>query len=402
MVEPRDPDEPSLRTRCVHGPAPPGPAASAAERALVTPQVRSTAYRLDDAAYAAYAAGRPSPTPIYSREDNPTVEAVERHLAAVEGAPRALLFASGMAALHAAVLAATAPRGRIVAATDLYGGSLSLLRQLAGTVEREVVAVDVHDLEAIRRALADGAELLFCESLSNPLLAVADVPALAGLAHAAGARVLVDATFATPLGQRPLELGADYVVHSATKYLAGHGDVVAGVLAAREEEAAEPQRWRSLAGGCADPFAASLVERGLKTLALRVRAHCDGAAHLAAFLADHPAVERVCYPGLPSHPTHAVGLRVLDECGGMLGFAVRGDDADALAVVRRLRLFTEAASLGGVESLASLPSNMSHVHLTEQERRRSGIPSGYVRLSVGIEDPRDLERDLRQALDAAS
>ncbi len=385
-----------LGTLCVHG----GRSAPAAGEPLVGPLVRSVTFRLDDEAYALRAAGRSREARIYARETSPSVESLERRLAALEGAPRALAFASGMAALHALVLALLERGDHAVVSRDVYGGTAALVRELAPRLGVDVTAARP-TADDVRAALRPTTRAVFCESISNPTLEVADVPALAAVARAAGARLVVDATFATPILQRPLELGADAVMHSATKFLGGHGDVVAGVVCGGEELVERCWTWRTRAGACLDPEAAWLVERSLATLALRVRAQSDGAAAVAAFLARHPRVERVHHPSLDTHPTAAVARRVLAGGGGMVSFVARGGDAAALALVRRLRLFQEAASLGGVESLASLPHNMSHVGLDERERAERGIAPGLVRLSIGLEDPRDLVDDLRSALDAA-
>jgi cystathionine beta-lyase/cystathionine gamma-synthase len=241
--------------------------------------------------------------------------------------------------------------------------------------------------------------LLYFEALTNPLLKVVDIPAIADVARAAGARLMIDATFVTPLGCRPLEQGADLVVHSCTKYLNGHSDLVAGV-------AAGPRKlldmvWPRLLsfGGCLDPHACFLLERGLKTLALRMRAHEAGALEVARFLERHPRVRRVLHPGLESHPDHALARRLLRNTGGMVGFNV-GSDAQAIALLRNLTLMREATSLGGVETLISLPFNTSHAAFTAGQRARMGIGAGCVRLSVGIEHPADLIADLDAALAA--
>ncbi|MEM7310928.1 MAG: aminotransferase class I/II-fold pyridoxal phosphate-dependent enzyme [Planctomycetota bacterium] len=387
-------------TLCIHA----GHEVGADQPALVPPVVRSTTFLLDDEAYARRAAGRADEARIYARETSPTVEAVEGKLAALEGAERALLFASGMAAMHALLLASLRAGDHVVSGLQLYGGSRGLLTELLPRFGVEETVVDIEDPGATAAAFRPETKLLLIESISNPTIAVADLPALAELAHARGARVAVDATFATPMAQRPLLLGADVVHHSATKYLGGHSDVTAGVLAFRgvPDLGHAAWQWRTKAGGCADPEAASLLDRGLRTLHLRMRAHSDNAAAVARFLASREDVTRVFHPSLETHASYAIGQRVLELPSGMLSFVLRGGDEAALRFARALRLVFEAASLGGVESLVSLPCNMSHVGLTVEERLAAGIPPGMVRLSIGVEDPADLIADVQQALDAAA
>jgi cystathionine beta-lyase/cystathionine gamma-synthase len=375
---------------------------------VVTPIVRSSTFVLDDEAYALRAAGQGDRARIYSRETNPTIEAVEALLASLEGAESALLFASGMAAEQAALLSLLERGDRVVVAKQLFGGSRALLDMLLPALGVELVLVDVADHDAVAEALDERTRLLFVESISNPTAVVADVPVLAALVRANrmaevdGVRrstlLMVDATLASPAVQRPLALGADLVLHSATKFLGGHSDLIAGVLAGPAELVRPTWDWRTRGGACADPTAAWLLERGIKTLHLRLRASCDGASGIAGHLARHPRVAGVDHPSLESHPTADVARRVLDLPGGLLGFVVESGDDAALAAVRRLRLILEATSLGGTETLVSLPFNMSHSAFTAAERADFGIPPGHVRLSVGVEDPADLIADLDRAL----
>ena len=392
-------DEYAPATLCVHAghrPERGGPGS-----ALVPPLVRSTSFLLDDRAYALRAEGRADRARIYTRETNPTVEAVERRLAALEGARQALLFASGMAAMHA-LLAASLERGdHMVTASELYGGTRGLLGALLGKLGVAETVVDVGRPEAVERALTSATRLVLVESVANPTLAVADLPRLAAAAHGAGARLAVDATFVTPIIQRPLELGADVVHHSATKYLGGHGDLIGGVLAVGDDPdlARSLWSWRTLAGGCADPEAASLLDRGLRTLHLRMAAHSENATRLAAYLQTRPEVTLVLHPSVDTHPTREVAARLLRLSSGMVSFVHGGGDGAALDFVRSLELFLEAASLGSVESLVSLPFNLSHAHFTPEERAAMGVTPGMVRLSVGVEDADDLIADVAQALD---
>lgn len=391
-------ERPALRlaSLCVHG----GHRASAAERAVVAPIAQTTTFLLDDESYARMLAGRVDEALIYSRIRNPTLDVVQQRIAQLEGAERALVFASGMAAIHCAIASNVTAGSRVVAHARLYGSTWDLLANFLAPLGVSTEFVDLDDERARRAALsAAPTALVWCESISNPTMDVADIPAIARDAHAHGALVAVDATFASPVLQQPLALGADLVVHSATKYLAGHSDVTAGALAGSRELVQRAFRWLQLAGGVLDPHAAFLLDRGIKTLPLRMRAHCDNAEALARRLQRHPLVERVLYPGLESHPTHAVAQRVLARGGGMLAFVHEGGDAAALRCVRALELALEASSLGGVETLVSLPFNTSHVKVPLDARTAAGIEPGLVRVSAGIEDCRDLIEDFERALE---
>jgi cystathionine beta-lyase/cystathionine gamma-synthase len=383
----------SFATRCVHGPARPTPA----QPALAPPIVLSTTFLQSPEVHALTDAGAWDTALVYSRYWNPTVAACEERLASLEGAEGAVLFGSGMAAMHAGLLALAEPGAPIALARQSYGGTRGLVEALAalGLPARDF---DVGDPESLARALGSGARVVVCESISNPTMQVADVPSIARATHAAGARLLVDATFASPALQRPLELGADLVMHSATKYLGGHTDVSAGVLAGGGSVLRAAREWRKRAGGTLDSHAAYLLDRGVRTLALRVGAACAGAAALAEFLAEHPRVRAVHHPSLASHPSHALGAELLAAPGAMLAFELAGGDDALRPFVGRLELALDAPSLGGVETLVSLPRFMSHAAWTDEQRRAAGIRAGLVRVSVGIEDPRDLVADFDRAL----
>lgn len=391
-AQPDPPRRPA--TLCVHGDERIGEP----RRPLAPPLVRASTFVLDEQAYALRAAGKLDEALCYSREHNPTVGAVERKLARLEGAERALLCASGQAALHALLLSTLERGEHVLAARELYGGTLSLLGELLPKLGVECTLVPLAELDAWRAAARGSTRLLLAESLSNPTLLAADVPALAELARARGARLAIDATFATPLVQRPLELGAHAVWHSATKFLGGHSDLVAGLLCGDAALLERAHGWRTKTGGCLDAEPAWLLERGLATLPLRMHAQQQNALVIAHFLSAHPRVRRVLHPSLEGHPTRAVAQRVLRGYGGLVSFEHAAGDAGAQACVRRLALFAEAASLGGVHSLASLPARMSHVALSAEQRRAAGIEPGLVRLSIGIEDESDLIDDLMQAL----
>ena len=329
---------------------------------------------------------------MYIREDNPTQVRLEEALAAVEGGASALVFASGLAA-GSSYLQCLPPGSHVLMADDGYYDFRTILSEFLPRWGGEATLVDMADLDAVRRALRPSTRLVFTESPSNPLMKVADLAALAELTHAHGAALLVDGTFATPALQRPLELGADVVLHSTTKYLGGHGDVQGGALVFRrsDEIAAHARHVRHVLGGVASPFGSWLVLRGLRTLACRVERQSSNALAVARALEAMPAVEAVHYPGLASHPGHAIAVRQMrGGFGGMLSFRVRGGRAAAVAVVKRLKLLTVATSLGGVETLIE--------HRASSEGPASTTPDDLLRVSVGLEHADDLIEDLRQAL----
>jgi cystathionine gamma-synthase/methionine-gamma-lyase len=392
---------PSLSTTAVHaGRLTPRPGTPSAP-----PIVTASGWAYDDMQALDAALGDPAAGFAYARSGAPTQEALEAAMAALEGGQGAAAFASGMAALNAALLSAAGERATgFVAARELYGTTQTLIKHLAQQTGTPAHFVNVQDLDAVRAALAaagPGAVFLF-EVLSNPLCRVADVAALIDLARAAGARTVVDSTFTTPCLIRPLEHGADFVVHSATKYIGGHGDVLAGlVVAARAEDAARLLKLRNLLGANLSPFDAYLALRGLRTLPLRVREANRTAARLAAWLAEHPRVSQVYYPGLPANPGHALAQRQFSECrfGAMLSFDLaEAGRAEVFAFLEKLRVIQRIATLGDVATLASYPAHASQRALTRDERLALGIGDGCVRLSVGIEDVDDLIADLAQAL----
>jgi cystathionine beta-lyase/cystathionine gamma-synthase len=366
------------------------------------PIFQSATYDLDAAAYEDIARTGGERTWWYSRLGNPTVAAVAAKLAALEQAEEAVVLSSGMAAIATTLLALLPPGGRVVAARELYGDVVTLLRDELPRHGRSAAFVAVDDLAGFRRELAAGADLLYVETLSNPMLRVADVGALSAVAREAGALSVVDATFTPPVGAGTLALGADLVVHSATKYLNGHSDLVAGVVAGRAAAVAPVRAQMAILGGCLDPHAAFLLDRGLKTLAVRVARHQETALALARRLAGHPEVEHVAHPGLPDHPDHALAARALPGGCGLVTIRVRGGDERARRVLDALRVVRQATSLGGVESLASTPHNTSHLGLDAAARAEAGILPGTIRLSVGLEELADLAGDLEQALAATA
>jgi cystathionine beta-lyase/cystathionine gamma-synthase len=384
-------------TRCVHA----GSHDDALTGAVGTPIYQASTFLLSPDQYAAIEDGHARDRFVYTRYGNPSQWSVQEKLSALEGAESCVVTSSGMAAIAATLFALLERGGHVVAAKDVYGGTHKLLQEELVNLGVGLTFAEGGDLGAIERAFTPSTQVLFFEAISNPLLKVADVPALAALARRHGARLVIDATFATPCGLRPLEHGADIVVHSCSKYLNGHSDLIAGAALGSRKLVDRIWARMLLHGGSLDPHACFLLERGLKTLALRMRAHEENALAVARFLEGHPRVSRVLHPLLPSHPDAALAGRLLRGAGGMVTFFVRGGDAAALRFVAALSLPKQATSLGGVESLVSLPFNTSHAGYTGAERARLGIAPGCVRLSVGIEEHADLIRDLDQALAAS-
>jgi cystathionine beta-lyase/cystathionine gamma-synthase len=334
----------------------------------------------------------------YSRVGNPNRDALEAALARLEGGSDAAAFSSGCAAMHA-VLQLLSPGDHLVACGDIYGGTYRLIDQLVSPMGIDVAWVDMSDVSEVETAMTGATKMLWIETPTNPLLRVFDIERLSTLARDRGAASVVDNTFATPLLQRPLELGADVVVHSMSKYLNGHSDVIAGVVVTNDEALAERLRFIQRAGGAVpSPFDCYLVVRGIKTLPLRMARHCENAEALAEWLTEQPSVEAVHYPGLENHPQHELAAKQMRGFGGIVSFVTEGGLEAASAVLRRVRLFSLAESLGGVESLIGQPALMSHASMPKEVREARGVRDGLVRLSVGLENLEDLQEDLQQAL----
>jgi cystathionine gamma-synthase len=332
----------------------------------------------------------------YARTGNPTRAALEAVLAAVEEGRFGRAFSSGMAATDCALRAVLRPGDHIVIPDDAYGGTFRLIDKVFREWGVHHTPVHLSDLAAVRAAMTADTRMIWVETPTNPLLSIADIAALSEIGHVAGATVLVDNTFASPALQQPLSLGADIVLHSTTKYIGGHSDVVGGALVTNNEELDTKFAFlQNGAGGIPGPFDVYLTMRGLKTLELRMQRHCDNAAQVAAFLAGHPAVSQVLYPGLAGHPGHAVAARQMRGFGGMVSVRMRGGAEAALKLCSRTEIFILAESLGGVESLIELPGAMTHASTAGSQLE---VPDDLVRLSVGIEDPVDLLADLREAL----
>ncbi|MCA3748956.1 MAG: PLP-dependent transferase [Rubrobacter sp.] len=400
-----------FETRAVHaGEARPG-AESPAVRGtdgsypISTPIYASTTFSHADVQTTDRVLGGEEPGYSYARWGNPSVAALEAALTALEspeGGARALAFASGMAAMHAALTAAEAGEGaRVLAAEQLYGSTATLLLQIFGPAGTETVFFDAYDLgEAEKKVSTLRPRAVVVETISNPLLRVADIPRLAEITRSYGAALIVDNTFGTPYLQRPLELGADMVVHSATKYLSGHGDVTAGVVAAGPPYDTALEQIRKTVGSTLGPFEAWLLHRGLKTLPLRVARQCENARRIASWLAEHPKVSRVHHPSLADHPDREAAERLLADTGGLVAFELAaGSREAAFRFLNALRLCVRAPSLGDIYTLAIHPATSSHRELPPSRREQLGVKEGLIRLSAGIEHPEDIIADLEHALE---
>lgn len=336
----------------------------------------------------------------YARGTNPTRDALQRQLAALEGGAHAMSFASGLAAEDVLLRAVLGPGDRVVMGNDVYGGTHRLVRRVFEPWGVTLDVADLSDLDAARSALAAGARILWVETPSNPLMKISDIAALAALGHAAGALVVVDNTFATPYLQQPLALGADAVIHSTTKYLGGHSDVLGGAIVTSSAELAEKARFLQFAAGAvSSPMDAWLTTRGIKTLELRMQRHSANASAIANAVQGHPAVERVYYPGLDGHPGHGLAAKQMRLPGGMISIGLRGGAVAAKRFAESMTLFQLAESLGGVESLVNYPAEMTHASVSGTELE---VPDDLVRLSVGIEGEADLVADVLAGLDSLS
>jgi cystathionine gamma-synthase len=396
-------------TRAIHA----GTESDPATGAVVTPIYQTSTYQQDGVGALRTGLGAGYE---YSRSGNPTRTALEECLAALEAPtggpePRGFAFASGLAAEDTLLRALLRPGDHVVIPDDAYGGTYRLIARVSGPTGVEHGPADLSDLDSVRAAIRPTTKVVWVETPTNPLLTVADIAALAGIAHEAGALLVVDNTFATPYLQLPLDLGADVVVHSTTKYAGGHSDVVGGALVVADgvrapwmdgigavgASVAERVGFvQNAAGVIPGPFDSWLVQRGLKTLAVRMERHCDNAEAVVAMLSAHPRITRVYYPGLAGHPGHEAATRQMRRYGGMVSFSVDGGREAALSVCKRASVFTLAESLGGVESLIEHPGLMTHASVAGSALE---VPDDLIRLSVGIEDAADLIADLRQALD---
>lgn len=335
----------------------------------------------------------------YSRGANPTRAALEGALASIENGTHGFAFGSGLAATDS-VMKLFSPGDHIIAMDDLYGGSYRMFTRIYQRLGLEFDFVDMTNTTNIEEKIKENTKLIWIETPTNPLMKIADIQAIVNLVKGRGILVAVDNTFASPYLQNPLDLGADIVMHSATKYLGGHSDVVAGALVVKDEELAEKIHFQLFAGGgILGPQDSYLVLRGIKTLHVRMQRHCENGRKVAEFLSNHPKIGKVFYPGLESHPNHEIAKKQMRDFGGMVSFNFKsGNREDAVKFLESVKIFTLAESLGGVESLANHPASMTHASIPAEKRAEKGITDDLVRLSVGIEDIEDLIKDLEQAL----
>ncbi len=382
-----DPSSAGLGTKAVHAGQKPDPSTGA----IMTPVFLTSTYvQSAPGEHLGYE---------YGRVSNPTRDALEGNLAALEGARHGICFASGVAAIDA-LIRFLDPGDHVVSSNDLYGGTYRLFRETFERFGYRFSFVDMTDLDRVIEALTDRTKMLWIETPTNPLLRITDIAAVSEIAHKTDILVAVDNTFASPYLQRPLELGADVSMHSTTKYLSGHSDVIGGVICTNNDELAESLRFEiKNSGAVPGPLDCFLVLRGTKTLHLRMERHCSNAARIAEYLADHPKVGTVYYPGFSDHPGHEIASRQMDDFGGVVSFVLDDDSMDAAnRIMSSTSIFALAESLGGVESLIGHPATMTHASIPADVRRAVGLPGSLIRLSVGIEDGNDLIADLEQAL----
>ncbi|MCC6640829.1 MAG: aminotransferase class I/II-fold pyridoxal phosphate-dependent enzyme [Deltaproteobacteria bacterium] len=389
-----DPGKPGDSTRAVHG----GERDRPASDAVTTPVFQTSTYWFKDSAeLRAYQEGR-LVRDEYGRYGNPTWRAVERKLADLEGADDAVLFASGMCAATTTFLALLPRGGHLIVTSDCYRRTRQFCNEYLTKLDVETTVIEPANVDKLASAIRPGSNLFFTESPTNPYLRVIDVREAARVCRAHGIRVVIDSTFATPVNHRALADGADLVLHSATKYLGGHNDLLAGAAAGSRELVGELRKAVGILGGCTDAHSAYLLLRGMKTLALRMQRHNETGLHVARTLEAHPRVRRVWYPGLASHPDHATATRIMHGFGGVVSFELDADLETTMRFIDRCRIPYIAPSLGGVESLIEMPVVMSYWDRPREERLRLGITDSLVRLSCGIEDADDLMADLEQAL----
>lgn len=392
-------DRPSLGTLSVWGGE---EKKDAWQRSTQIPVVHSVSFGYGDVDEWLDVALGNEPGHIYSRNTNPTVFAFEEKVRKLENAAAATSFATGMAAISNTLFTFLSPGDRVVSVKDTYGGTNKIFIEFLPRFQVDVALCDTTDHEAIEAEISKGCDLLYLESPTNPTLKVVDLERLARAGHEAGATVVVDNTFATPLNQNPLALGADLVLHSATKFLGGHADALGGVICGAEELVEQVYHYREINGATMDPMAAYLLLRGMKTLHLRIERQNENALRIGRFLQDHSLVKQVFYPGLPSHENHAIARRQMRGFGGVLSFTLQGGFDAVRIFLPRLRYAHAAANLGAVETIVGPPATTSHVECTAAERAAMGIPESLIRYSTGIEDATDLIADLQRALEATA
>lgn len=370
------------------------------EGAVNTPIFQSSTYYLSDEAYAGWAAGAQH-TLLYARLSSVNSEACVQKICAMEGAEDGELFASGMAAISTVLMGLLSNGDHVVASPDVYGGTYGLMTEDLPRFGIEVSMADMQDPASYEAAIEPNTKMLYIETLSNPVMKVCDIEAMAAIAKRHNLLLVIDNTFTSPWGCNPISLGCDLVIHSTTKYLGGHSDIVGGAVVGSKELIAQIFPKKVHFGGSPDPHNCYLLERGMRTLSARMPIHASNAATIAARLEAHPMIESVNHPSLASHPDYEVAQRIMPKGTGMMAFVVKGGDAAALAFMRGLSVIFEATSLGGVESLIECPFNSSHMFVPEDVRIAAGVVPGFVRLSVGIEDVEDLWADIAQGLIAA-
>lgn len=383
----------SPETVCVHG------GISEYEFGAVVPPIYQTStFKFKSAEHGASLFAGEEKGYIYTRMLNPTVEAMENCIAQLENGHKALGCGSGMAAVHTALAGQLKAGDHVVCSAAVYGPTVTLLNTILKDFGVEATFVDTSDIEKVKAAAKENTKVFYVETPGNPTLSVSDITAISEFAHSKNAKVIVDNTFMSPVLQRPLDLGADVVLHSLTKFLNGHADVVGGVVIVKDEESyLKYRKTLNQLGGVIDPFNAFLVHRGIKTLALRMERHCQNAMKLAEYLEKHPLVENLVYPGLKSHPQYEIGLRQHKGHGGMITFEVKGGFEAGKKLMNSVKLAQLAVSLGGVETLIQHPASMTHYSMGKDARAAAGISEGLVRYSVGIENADELIADLEQA-----
>lgn len=367
--------------------------------ALSTPIYQTSTFVFDSAEQGAARFAGEEKGFIYTRLGNPTQEQLEDKIAVLEGGEAALAVASGIAAIASPIWTLCNTGDHIVSSDTIYGCTFALLSEQAKKFGIEVTFVDAKNPENIRKAMKSNTKLVYIETPANPTLDIIDIEATAKIAHENGAVLMVDNTFMSPYGQRPIELGADIVIHSATKYINGHGDVIAGLVIGKKEFIDQVRfvGVKDITGGCISPFNAWLIIRGVKTLGVRMDRHCQNAMKVAKFLEKHPMVEKVVYPGLESHPQHELAKKQMKIFGAMISFEVKGGVDAGRQLMNNVELCSLAVSLGDTETLIEHPASMTHSPVPREERLKAGITDGLVRLSVGLENPEDIMADLDQA-----
>tara|TARA_B100002051_G_scaffold177534_1_gene167969 strand:+ start:1719 stop:2885 length:1167 start_codon:yes stop_codon:yes gene_type:complete len=385
-------DDMNLSTNSIHS------GTYQADGAVNTPVYLSSTYRLNEERYAGWAAGAQH-TLLYARISSMNSEAVAKKIATLEGAEDGEIFSSGMAAISTVLLGLLSKGDHIVASPDVYGGTYGLMTEDLPRFGIEVTMADIRDPASYEAAIQSNTKMLYSESLTNPTLKVCDLEAIADIANRHNLISVVDNTFTSPWAVQPISMGHHLVIHSTTKFLNGHSDHIGGAVVGEKELISKVFSKKVHFGGSADPHACFLLERGIKTLGVRMPTHASNAAELARRLANHPQIENVIHPSLPNHPDYEVAQRIMPNGTGMLAFTIKGDDQEAMKFMSRLSIIFEATSLGGVESLIEVPATSSHMFVPLDVRLASGIDPGFVRLSVGLEDIEDLWSDICSALD---